>query len=64
MLTYPSTALMGILLSLSAISCLKLASHVAPLQPLDQTVEVASAQVTHKISHRGSGRGPECEIWS
>lgn len=58
MLTYTSTALVGLLLSFGSISFAKIAESSAQLQPAiaSQTVEVSSVESSHPPSHRGSGR--------
>jgi hypothetical protein len=64
MQTYTSSALMGILISLSAISCLKFTAQFAHWQSANQSIQASATQVTHQLSHRGSGRAPACETWS
>jgi hypothetical protein len=55
MLTYTSTALIGLLLSLTSVSDSKTIGH-AQLQPATQTLEVSYATPSRRVSHRGSGR--------
>jgi hypothetical protein len=55
MLTYTSTALIGLLLSLTSVSDSTI-PPTAQLQPVAQTLEISYAAPARRVSHRGSGR--------
>jgi hypothetical protein len=54
MLTYTSTALIGLLLSLTPVS--DRTQQATQLQPVTQTLEISYTAPSRRVSHRGSGR--------
>jgi hypothetical protein len=56
MLTYTSTALIGLLLSLTSVSDSKTINSPAQLQSAAQTLEISYVVPSRRVSHRGSGR--------